>query len=205
MKKILTTVWNISALWAILTCVYCGLDGKISTDTKIMLWNNWYIPLLSRYWDWAFCGLCILLIALIVNCHWLPRSSNMKKDDGKIWWVPVASLIFYFTFLSIAFSWNHKDRAIFPNDETAKIFFFWIAMILSYTGWSREFWTIVAALSFVMITISHNAHLAFLMLSSTMIIKVVFWLVINIMKSGYKKAFNEWWGNMKDGPDTVIL
>ena len=197
MKKILLGAWNVSTVWAVLTCVYCGMDGEISTDTKIMLWNDWYIPLLSPYWDWAFAGLCFLLLAFVARRLWLPHSKFTKADDGGIWWVPPVSVICYFIILSIAFSWNHKDRAVFPNDETAKVFFYWIAMILSYTGRSRESWTYAGVLSFVIINISHNACLAFLMLSTTMIIKIAFWLVVNIIRSGFQNALKEWWENMK--------
>lgn len=197
MKKILLGAWNISAVWAILTCVYCGLDGKISTDTKIMLWNDWYIPLLSRYWDWAFAGLCFLLLAFVAHRLWLPHSKFTKADDAGIWWIPPASVLCYSGILPIVFLWNHKTRVIFPDQYTAVNFCFWIAMILSYTGRSKESWAYAGGLSFVIITISHSAYLAFLMLSSTMIIKIAFWLVVNIIKSGFQNAIKEWWENMK--------
>jgi hypothetical protein len=198
MKKIDFIVAGIiSAVWAILTCMHCGMGYTIDSVNQFELGAGWYLPLPNRYWDWLFIGLNYITVAWCLRGQWLPnrKQAMSDKEDGQ------DATLFFLTFLitcivaTTIIITTHRG-AVSNNDISLLMTF---ACIGTRQGVSRK-----RLISVVCLVTGINAEffgwcLALLATLVILVTKVLIWLVVNIVRSGFTTARRQLWTSLVKG------
>jgi hypothetical protein len=184
----------VSAVWAILTCIYCGWGNTINLNNQIELGAGWYLPLPNRYWDWLFIGLNYITMAWFLRGQWLPnrKRAMSDKEDGR------DATLFFLTFLitcivaTTIIITTHRG-AVSNNDISLLMTF---ACIGTRQGVSRK-----RLISVVCLVTGINAeffgwYFASLATLIILVAKILIWLVVNIVRSGFSTAWRQLWTSL---------
>ena len=219
MKRIDFTVAGIiSAVWAILTCIFCGFGNTINHINQVEIGGGWYLPLPNRYWDWLFIGVFYIMMATCLRGHWLPNrklAESYKNDDD------LDFVCFMVTF-GITLIIATKILVIIRHNVGSSVDMSLI-LILSCIGARRGrpvlFLMGAICLSNLIHALFFGWYFASLATLIILVAKILIWLVVNIVRSGFSTAWRQMWTSVVLGknpfdegdsgntpaPNTVVL
>ncbi len=190
-KNDFTMTGLVSALWAILTCIYCGWGNTININNQIEIGGGWYIPLPNRYWDWLFIGLYYITTAWCLHGHWLPnrKQAMSDKEDGQ------DATLFFLTFL-VTCVVAIGVITITQRDAVSKInisLLVTFACIGARRGVSQHRLMGAICLASGINLNFFGWSFALLSLWTILIAKIIIWLAVNTVRSGFTTAWRQLW------------
>lgn len=180
----------ISAVWAIITCIYCGQGGTISLDNHIDMGNGWYIPLPSRYWDWLYIGMFYIMIVLCIRGHWVPDRKHKKSEPEENWdsLIVIASFVVSSALLmTLVLTIVHQQHLSLEQISIILI----IPCILAYRDKGNFNLSVLVCVMGILNACFCGWGFAFFGTLIVFISKIMIWLVINTFRSGFTTALQQ--------------